>query len=134
MRPTPVVRTVSATEAKSRFGEIIKRAYAQDEHLIVEKGGIPVVAIIPMADYQQLLDTPTAEPEVVRQVASASRREAANRQLGEVLARVHARQPRVDEDVAEKLILNETMAVKRARAKKMLAAGSRSRRGEARKS
>ena len=45
-----MVRMVSATEAKNRFGAIIKQAYAGDEHLIVERGGIPVVVIVPIQD------------------------------------------------------------------------------------
>ena len=45
-----------ATEAKNRFGEIIKRAYSNGEHIIVERGGIPVVAIVPIQDYERLID------------------------------------------------------------------------------
>jgi prevent-host-death family protein len=50
------VRVVTATEAKNRFGEIIKHAYQDAEHLIVQRDGIPVVAILPIADYERLLE------------------------------------------------------------------------------
>lgn len=72
-----------------------------------------------MSDYQQLLDKSSTPPEVVQQVASASQREQANRQLHEVLARVHARAREVKEEEAEALILRESRAVKRQRANKM---------------
>lgn len=134
MRQAPTVRTVSATEAKSRFGEMLRRAYAGDEHLIVEKGGIAVVAIIPVSDYQQLLDASTTPSDVAQQVASASQRERANRQLREVLAQAHAHAPEVKEEEAEALILRETMAAKRQRAKKMTATGQSRRTASRRKS
>ncbi len=133
MRQAPTVRTVSATEAKSRFGEMLRRAYAGDEHLIVEKGGIAVVAIIPVSDYQQLLDASTTPPEVAQQVATASQRERANRQLREALAQVHARTPKQNEEEAEALILRESMAAKRRRAKKMTATGQSRRSASRRK-
>ena len=77
----PTVRIVTATEAKNKFGEIIKRAYATDEHLIVEKSGIPVVAIIPMADYQQLVNAQTTAHPAAAEVERAKKREEARRDL-----------------------------------------------------
>jgi prevent-host-death family protein len=55
LRKTPMVKTVTATEAKNRFGEMIKGAYLNDEHLIVKRDGIPVVAIISIQDYTRLV-------------------------------------------------------------------------------
>ena len=55
MTKKPMVRTVTATEAQNRFGALIKHAYADAEHVIVERGGIPVVAIVPMQDYERLV-------------------------------------------------------------------------------
>ena len=46
---------LSATEARIHFGEVIKRAYVGGEHLVVEKGGIPVVVILSFPDYAQLI-------------------------------------------------------------------------------
>ena len=123
MKNAPTVRVVSATEAKNKFGEIIKHAYASDEHLIVEKSGIPVVAIIPMADYQQLVGARPIAPEVERKVDEASRRAQARRDLAEFLKQVHATMPQVDEDEeeAERFIQQEVDAMRAERAKKMLA-------------
>lgn len=44
--------TISATEAKNRFGEVIRRVYRDGETLIVERGGLPVMAIMPVQEYQ----------------------------------------------------------------------------------
>jgi prevent-host-death family protein len=123
MKNAPTVRVVSATEAKNKFGEIIKHAYAADEHLIVEKSGIPVVAIIPMADYQQLVGAPAAEPKAAQETAEAIRRAQARRDLAAFLERVHAEMPQVDEDEeeAERFIQQEVDAMRAERAKKMLA-------------
>ena len=49
------IATISATEAKNRFGDMIRRAYRGQEHIIVERGGIPVVVILPISDYEQFL-------------------------------------------------------------------------------
>ncbi len=117
----PQIRIVSATEAKNNFGAIIKSAYASDEHLIVEKSGIPVVAIIPMADYQQLVNSNTTVPRGDDEVESARRRAIARRELSEFLKQIHAQMPQVpeeDEEEAERIIQREVDAVRRARAHK----------------
>jgi prevent-host-death family protein len=44
--------TITATEAKNRFGEVIRRVCKNGETLIVERGGLPVMAMIPMPEYQ----------------------------------------------------------------------------------
>lgn len=51
----PVQATVSATEVRRRFGEMLKRAHNQDEHLIVERDGFPLAVIVPYNDYQILM-------------------------------------------------------------------------------
>ncbi len=122
MKPNPTVRVVSATEAKNKFGKIIKHAYAADEHLIVEKSGIPVVVIIPMADYQQLVGARAVEPKVAQQVDEASRRAQARRDLAEFLKQVHATMPPVeDEEGVERFIQKEVDALRAEKTKRMLA-------------
>ena len=72
----PKVALVDATEAKNRFGALIKRAYEHEEHLIVRRGGLPVVAIIPVQDYEQLVSAAAqgeaAAPEVAAAVSAAA--------------------------------------------------------------
>lgn len=46
---------LSATQARIHFGEVIKRAYTERKPVIVEKDGIPMVVILSLPDYEQLL-------------------------------------------------------------------------------
>jgi prevent-host-death family protein len=121
MKSTPTVRVVSATEAKNKFGEIIKHAYAADEHLIVEKSGIPVVAIIPMADYRQLVGAPVAMPEVAQKVNAEQKRADAARRLKEVMDRVHAQMPDYPEEEVDRDIAQAIAEVRAEQAKKIAA-------------
>ena len=50
-----VQSTISATQARVRFEEVIKRAYVGQEQVVVEKDGIPVVVILSFPYYEQLL-------------------------------------------------------------------------------
>jgi antitoxin (DNA-binding transcriptional repressor) of toxin-antitoxin stability system len=46
--------TITATEMHKRRGEIIRRCFRDGEHFIVERDGLPLVAIIPIGDYRRL--------------------------------------------------------------------------------
>ncbi len=48
-------KTIPATTAHRNFAELIKRTYSGKEHFIVERGGLPVVAIISMTEYESLM-------------------------------------------------------------------------------
>jgi prevent-host-death family protein len=52
-----MIKIITATQAKNLFGETIKQVYAGNDHVMVEKSGIPVVAIIPISDYEVLADS-----------------------------------------------------------------------------
>ncbi len=119
----PNVRIVSVAEAKSAFSEIIKHGFARAEHLIVEKRGVPVAAIMPMADYRQLVGAQVTTAEEGAQPVDVERKRAeASRRLGELLAQVHATMPAVeDEEEAERFIQQEVDAMRAERAKKILA-------------
>lgn len=87
---------IAATEAKNRFGEVLRRTQLDAQHFIIERDGIPVAAMVPLQDYRRLIEEPTATIET-----SASRSEAVAA-LRAFLADVHARMPDVsDEEVAE---------------------------------
>jgi prevent-host-death family protein len=50
----PVTSRINATDARQFFGNVIQRAFAGGEHLIVEKNDLPVVVIVPIADYEKM--------------------------------------------------------------------------------
>ena len=49
----PVISTIAATEARIHFGDVLKRVHNKREHLIVEKDGLPIAAILSSADYEE---------------------------------------------------------------------------------
>lgn len=108
---------ISATEAKNRFGEYIKRAYMHEEHLIVERDGIPVVAIVPMTDYEKIIPSNKTASYMKKRVAVASKQERARRNLLQSLAYVHSRirknAPHATEDEIEKDIEVAIRAVRK---------------------
>jgi prevent-host-death family protein len=53
------MRTISALDVRAKFGQILDEA-AAGERFVVERAGVPVAAIVPLAD---LAD---ADPDVVR--------------------------------------------------------------------
>ena len=111
----PNVRVVNATEAKNRFGEIIKRAYLGEEHLIIKRGGIPVVAIVPMSDYEKLITLEELPAGVVEDVTTSGKEEAARKRLIKFLDKVHSKTPKVSEEEAN---LDIQEAIQSARAKR----------------
>ena len=49
----PIQTVIGATEVRNHFGQLLNRVYKGDEHLVVEKSGIPVAALISMRDYEE---------------------------------------------------------------------------------
>lgn len=109
------VRTVTATEAQNRFGALIKHAYADEEHVIVERSGIPVVAIVPMQDYERLVAAVQSPEGVADDIASSSKAAAARARLKAFLAEVHAQMPAFPEDEVEEDIREAISAVRQQR-------------------
>ena len=89
----PKVALVDATEAKNRFGALIKRAYEHEEHLIVRRGGLPVVAIIPVQDYEQLVSAAAQAPPAPGRGGAAGRAPPPRGRLRDFLAAAHGPQP-----------------------------------------
>jgi prevent-host-death family protein len=48
----PMVHTMPATQARVHFGEVLKRVHRGGEHVIVEKDGLEIAAILSRADYE----------------------------------------------------------------------------------
>lgn len=66
---TPVV--ISSTEAQTHFGEIIRRVFRNGDHIIVERGGFPVVAIIPVSEYEAVQPANRREGETTQNPESS---------------------------------------------------------------
>ncbi len=44
---------IGATEVRNHFGKFLSDVYRGEKHLVVEKGGIPVAALISMKEYEE---------------------------------------------------------------------------------
>ena len=80
-------RTVSASEAKTRFGEIMAWARENQDDVIVESRGRPNVVVISFEEYQRVVD-----------LREKARREEILNRLERLSERVRAR----NQDLSEK--------------------------------
>lgn len=112
MAKIPNIQVVTATEAKNRFGDILKRVYQRDEHLVVERDGIPVAVIVPIQDYGTMTPKMEAQDEIERVSAAARTRARAAADMREFLDRVHATMPRYPEEEVQRDIEEAIRAVR----------------------
>jgi prevent-host-death family protein len=111
-----MVKMVTATEAKNRFGEIIKGAYLNDEHLIVKRDGIPVVAIISIQDYTRLVAGKDLPQEVAEELQTEAQAAQARTQLQAFLDGVHRKLPSIADEETEQDIQEAIQAVRSSEA------------------
>ncbi|HMN12880.1 MAG TPA: type II toxin-antitoxin system prevent-host-death family antitoxin [Bellilinea sp.] len=52
VNPTPEV--ISSTQLQRNIGATIRRVYRDKQHLMVERDGLPVLVMLPVADYEAL--------------------------------------------------------------------------------
>jgi len=52
VNPTPEV--ISSTQLQRNIGETLRRVFKDKQHLIVERDGLPVLVMLPVADYETL--------------------------------------------------------------------------------
>lgn len=57
----PQTTTITASDLQQKRGDILKRCYKGKEHFIVEKQEMPIVAIIPIEEYQAKFGRPETE-------------------------------------------------------------------------
>lgn len=49
----PVTQTMSASETRQNFSEVVNRVYRGEERVVIERSGVPVVAIISPKDFER---------------------------------------------------------------------------------
>lgn len=52
--PHPVTQTMSISNIRGHFNEVVNRVYRKDTRVVVEKSGIPVAAIVSTDDLARL--------------------------------------------------------------------------------
>ena len=55
MKPSLPTEVVPASAARQKFGELIKQVYNRRSRIVVEKGGIPVMAMVSLSDLERWL-------------------------------------------------------------------------------
>ncbi len=80
---------VTATEAKARLGELMRRAIDRGDNIIIESRGKPQVALVPYTEYEEL-----------QKLKQRARREAALTQLRELAREVQAQNQDLSKDEA----------------------------------
>lgn len=112
-----MIKVVTATEAKNRFGDIIRRAYMGEEHLIVQRDGIPVVAIVPMTDYERLINPADLPDEISGDVQASVKAVRARARLLDVLNAAQREAPRVQAKRVEEDVMHAIREVRSGRSK-----------------
>ena len=77
-------RTVSATQARIHFGELMRQVVESQEPIIVERGGKPHVVVLSVDQYEDLLAGQQHQEdwrELVQQAREQIRAELGERQL-----------------------------------------------------
>jgi prevent-host-death family protein len=77
-------RTMSATDARVRFGEVMRHVVERGEPVIVERGGKPHVVVISVNEYERLLAERQGQTdwrELVRQARQQVRADLGERDL-----------------------------------------------------
>ena len=47
-----MIRTISAIEARQRFGQLMNEVQLRHDHYIIERAGKPMVAVVPVEEFQ----------------------------------------------------------------------------------
>lgn len=50
----PMTQTMTATDARQQFGDVLSRVYRKETRVVVERSGIPVAAIVSAEDLARL--------------------------------------------------------------------------------
>jgi prevent-host-death family protein len=53
---TPSIRTVTATEARQHWSDVVNEVARGESRILVEKSGLPVVAVVSARDMERLRD------------------------------------------------------------------------------
>lgn len=86
---------VSALEARSNFGKLLRRVDNERRSLLIEKRGTPKAVLLSIRDYVRLA---APEPEVLRLIGEESRRKGTNmlnsRQIDQFIKSARTQKPK----------------------------------------
>ncbi len=70
-----MTRAIPATRAKNNFGQLIREVYTSGEPVLIEKSGIPLVVLIPFAQFAAEPGAPTSRPAPRRGLGARHKRQ-----------------------------------------------------------
>jgi prevent-host-death family protein len=86
---------VSALNARSNFGRLLRRVEEERGSLVIEKRGTPKAVLLSIRDYLRLA---APEPEVLRVIGEESKRKGTNtlssHQIDQLIAATRAKKPK----------------------------------------
>ncbi|MCW5700053.1 MAG: type II toxin-antitoxin system Phd/YefM family antitoxin [Rhodospirillales bacterium] len=66
----PMIRHLALTKARTNLGEVVERVHRNKEYVILEKGGLPVAAMMDIDEFEDYLEL--HDPEVEEHVRTSS--------------------------------------------------------------
>lgn len=70
----PELVTLRSTDVQRNFRDVVNRAGSGKEHIIVERDGLPVIVMLSVAEYQQLMREREGRAERLKKFEAAARR------------------------------------------------------------
>lgn len=67
----PMVRHLPITKARINLGDVVKRVHRDKEYIVLEKGGLPVAAIMDIDEFEDYLEL--QDPEVSRIIVEGTK-------------------------------------------------------------
>jgi prevent-host-death family protein len=62
-KPSPRPVTITSTTLQRQIGRVIRQTYKDKQRFIVERGGLPVVVILSIPDYEALIERRNSRKE-----------------------------------------------------------------------
>lgn len=113
LRKKPVTETMSVSESRKQYSEILNRVYREGDQVIIEKNGIPVAAIVPVSavrgtdpgeDRRQRLLGKLAEADMESGSLTTEELEREEAEAIEILERIQSGFKGIPEDELEREI------------------------------
>lgn len=85
-------RTISATEARIHFGELMRSVVEKGETVVVERAGKPQVVMLSIAQYEHCIGEDVGKPnwrDLVRQSRALMERTLAGREMPDIDEIIH---------------------------------------------
>jgi PHD/YefM family antitoxin component YafN of YafNO toxin-antitoxin module len=67
----PMVRHLPITKARINLGAVVKQVHLNKEYVVLEKDGIPIVALMDAEEFEDYLEL--QDPEVKRHIAASTK-------------------------------------------------------------